>query len=39
LSTVPSPNQPPGGMPVKVIGMPSAESLLIFSKPSSTPNQ
>ena len=34
-----SPNQPPEGTPVKVIGIPWAESLLIFSRPSSTPNQ
>jgi hypothetical protein len=43
LSTVPSPNHPPGGRPAKVTEMPLPEraalSLLIFSSPSMTPNQ
>jgi len=39
LITVPSPNQPPGGRPVNVIGIPCSLSLLVLSKPSMTPNQ
>ena len=39
FSSEPSPNQPPASKPVNVTVLPAGETLLIFSKPSSTPIQ
>ena len=37
LSSVPSPNHAPSGIPAKVASLPCGDTLLIFSRPSITP--